>query len=292
MLEGEVTNEKSLVRPTFDMEVEVKIPKDMPKVEHNLDKLESYAEQLKEFYGSLIIEEKDVKDAEAEVTKLNKLIDKVKRLRIDSINDYKKPIDDFESTAKKIEALLNNTKDSIKSVLDVYDAKRIDKKYNEVIKPILDSLVSDAFCKGFLIDTNRIEQSKRWYNKTIKDEDIENDIQSQINEMIIEQQKEKEGIEIINKTISMTNNDKLNTDMYIERFKYTKDLTSVLNDIERENNVSHETSKEQPKDDIWNTQDKMIVSFSGNAEQIEKLKAYAKELGMEEIYYADSKNNN
>ena len=108
MLEGEVTNEKSLVRPSFDLEVEVKIPKDMPKVEHNLDKLESYAEQLKEFYGSLIIEEKDVKDAEAEVTKLNKLIDKVKRLRIDSINDYKKPIDDFESTAKKIEALLMN----------------------------------------------------------------------------------------------------------------------------------------------------------------------------------------
>ena len=58
MLEGEIT--KELVKPTFDMDVEVKLPKNIPSVEHNLDKLEEYALNLKDWYTSLIIQEMDL----------------------------------------------------------------------------------------------------------------------------------------------------------------------------------------------------------------------------------------
>ena len=46
----EAINEKTLVKPTFEMDVEVKIPSDMPMVEHNLDNLKEYALNLNTFY--------------------------------------------------------------------------------------------------------------------------------------------------------------------------------------------------------------------------------------------------
>lgn len=270
-----------LVKPTFDMEVEVHIPNNMPKVEHNLDKLENYAEKLNEHYSKLIIQEKDIKDAEAEKAKLNKLIEQVKRLRIDNVKEYKKPIEDFELTAKRVENLLGQASDTIKTALDGFDKQRQEEKLNKVINPIMNTLISNAFVKGYLINPVQIEENPKWFNKTYKDEDIENDIQEQIDLIIKAEDELNQGIEVIKSNIAMANNPKLNEAMYIERFKYNRDLTSVLSDIAKDNNVSHETL--EPVGDVWTTQDKMIISFSGNAEQIIKIRAYAKELGMEEI---------
>lgn len=288
-MEAEIISETSITKPVFDMDVEVKLPKNMPKVEHNLSELESYAEKLKEFYSSIIIRKEDIKDAEAESTKVNKLIEQVKRLRIDNINKYKEPIEDFEKTAKNIESLLADAKDVIKVSLTKYEDERKNKKLKEVINPIINNIISNAFCEGYLIDVNRIEQSKRWFNKTIKDSDIEEDIQNQVNEIISEQKQINEGIEVINKTILMCTNESLNKEMYIERFKYTKDLTSILNDIERDNNNSkiivHNTCG---TNDIFDTQsnnesNKIMVTFKGTEEQVERLRKFANEIGMEEL---------
>ena len=285
MLEGEITNE--LTKPTFDLDVEVKLPKDMPIVEHNLDKLEEYALNLNEWYSKLVIQESDIKNAESEKAKLNKLIDQVKRLRIDNVKAYKKPIEDFESTAKRVESILGEAADTIKSTLDIYEEKRKNEKYENIIKPLINSAISESFIKGHFINPERIEENSKWYNKTYKEEDIAKDIQDQVDEIIRDEESLKQGIEVIKSNIAMANNDKLNTEMYIERFKYSRDLTAVLNDIARDNNVSHETS--EPKltmivNDAWETSNVMTkATFMGSVEQISKLRAYAKELGMEEI---------
>lgn len=296
MIEGEVLNETSLVKPTFTMDVEVKIPKDLPKVEHNLDQLKEYAINLNEFYKKVIITNKDIKEAEAEKAKLNKLIEQVKRLRIDKVKEYKQPADDFEKTAKEIETILGSASDTIKYSLDIFENKRIEEKKKNIITPILNNAISQAFVKGYLIDSNLIVENPKWYNKTYKDADIENDIQSQIDEMIRLEATLNEGIEVIKSNIKMANNPNLNEAMYIERFKHSRDLTAVLNDISRDNNVSHETLKEQQMtiDDIFGTtpqidgdwvveEPKFNITFRGDADQIYKLRAYAKELGMEEV---------
>lgn len=303
MIEGEVLNETSLVKPTFTMDVEVKIPKDLPKVEHNLDQLKEYAINLNEFYKKVIITNKDIKEAEAEKAKLNKLIEQVKRLRIDKVKEYKQPADDFEKTAKEIESILGSASDTIKYSLDIFENKRIEEKKKNIITPILNNAISQAFVKGYLIDSNLIIENPKWYNKTYKDADIENDIQSQIDEMIRLEATLNEGIEVIKSNIKMANNPNLNEAMYIERFKHSRDLTAVLNDISRDNNVSHETANEQQRtaneqqmtiDDIFGTrpqidgdwvveEPKFNITFRGDADQIYKLRAYAKELGMEEV---------
>lgn len=290
MIDGEITNE--LTKPTFNLDVEVKLPKDMPVVEHNLDKLEKYALNLNKWYSKLVIQESDIENAKAEKAKLNKLIDQVKRLRIDNVEAYKKPIEDFESTAKRVESILGKTADTIKSTLDIYEEKRKNEKYENVIKPLINSAISEAFTKGYFINPEKIEENSKWYNKTYKDEDIERDIQDQVDIIIKDEETLNQGIEVIKSNIAMANNDKLNTEMYIERFKFSRNLTAVLNDIARDNNVSHETSEPKQAEvinDVWGDQITMCrVTFEGTAEQMSKLREYAKELGMEEIKYGNN----
>ena len=303
MMEAEVLNETSLVKPIFTMDVEVKIPNNLPKVEHNLDQLKEYAINLNEFYKKVIITNKDIKEAESEKAKLNKLIEQVKRLRIDKVKEYKQPADDFEKTAKEIESILGNAADTIKVSLDVFENKRIEEKKKNIIIPILNNAISQAFVKGYLIDSNLIVENPKWYNKTFKDSDIEEEIWEQIDEFIRQESELNTGIEVIKSNISMANNPNLNEAMYIERFKHSRDLASVLNDISRDNNVSRETENEQQRtaneqqitiDDIFGTrpqidgdwvveEPKFNITFRGDADQIYKLRAYAQQLGMEEL---------
>lgn len=276
-----------LTKPTFELEVSVEVPKDLPEIKHNLGDLKEYAIKLNNFYSKLIIQEKDIKDAEAEKAKLNNLINQVKRLRIDKVKEYKKPAEDFENTAKEIESILDEASSTIKATLDVYESKRVEKKYQEVIKPIINNVISQAFIKGYLINPDNIVENSKWYNKTFKNDDIFNDVQSQVDELIRQEDTLKQGIEVIKSNIAMSNNPNLNEAMYIERFKFNKDLTSVLADIARDNqiNVSCETSKVEETNifdaaqTIYNT----TVTFRGTVEQINKIKEYAKQIGMEEV---------
>lgn len=201
-------------KPTFDMELIVSLPKNMPKVEHNLDKLEEYAKNINEHYSKLIIQKEHIKDAEAEKAKINNLIKDVKRLRIDKLKEYKQPIEDFEETAKRVEFILLEASETIKASLDIFEGDRKEEKYENVIKPLINNIISQEFVKGNFINPDDIEENPKWYNKTYKDEDIEKDIQLQVYAIVMG-----------NKTIT----------------------------------------------------------FKGTEEQVNKLRAYAKELGMEEI---------
>ena len=283
MIDGEVVKETTLTKPTFEMDVEVRIPDNIPEVEHNLDRLKEYALELNQFYKKFIITEKDIKDAESEKAKLNKLIDQVKRLRIDKVKEYKKPIEDFEKTAKEVESILAEASGTIKYTLDEYDAKRMEEKREKVIKPILNNIVSQAFVKGYLINPANIIENPKWYNKTFKEDDIESEIQAQVDEIIRQEDELNQGIEVIKSNIAMANNPNLNEAMYIERFKYSRDLTSVLGDISRDNNVSHETLNETKMFDATETTYQTTVTFRGQPDLIESMRVYAKEMGLEEV---------
>lgn len=295
MKEAEITNE--IVKPSFNEEVIVNIPKDMPEITHNLDKLEDFAKSLKVFYTKLIFSDDRINEATNERKKINSLIDTVKRLRIDKVKEYKKPIENFEATAKNIESLLGEAKDSIQIFIDKTEEKRKDTKRKESIEPIINNLVSDAFIKGYLIDKNEIIIDNRWYNKTYKEADIEKDVSDQINELIRQQNEFNQGVEIIKSTLEAYNN--LNAyDKYIERFKYTKDLTSILSDIKEEaknvkltinNNKSLavELNDLSMFDDTAINVQKMVSEYTikvrGTVDQFAHLKEFIKNIGMEEI---------
>lgn len=295
MMEAEITKEVTLVKPTFEMEVKVEIPK-IEKVEHNLGLLKEYVVKLKEYYSKLVFTDEQTKDAENERKNLNALLKKVEELRKENVKKYKEPIDDFESTSKDIENLIKSAREDIQVFIDKAEEKRRREKDEKIIKPIINSLVSDAFVKGYLINKEEIIYDNRWFNKTFKDADIEKDIKSQIEEIIRKQDELNQGLEVIKSNLDAYKRTQ-DYDKYAERFKYTRDLTSVLNDIKNDNKtvfgnvhvfdkvITDEDVKMIDNSSMFDMPKEIRVTktFIGTKVQMELLSQYAYKLGMEVV---------
>ena len=287
-------NAVEIKRPSFDEEITIEIPKDMPEIKHNLGELKDFALQLKDFYSKLVFSDNNVNEASKEKTKLNKLVNEVKRLRIDNIKKYKEPIESFESTAKEIEKLLNEAKDSVQVFIDKAEKQRRDEKLEKVITPIINVAINNAFVKGHLIEADKILIDDRWFNKTFKDKDIEEDVNNQVDLIISVEEEYQKGLGIIKSTIEMASQMSINRDYdkYVERFKFTRDLTSVLDDIKNENerreNSTEQTTIIDNKTmfDLQNDTNKGIIitkTFRGTEQQMNLLGQYAMKLGMEVV---------
>lgn len=293
MMEAEINNEVSLVKPTFEMEVKVKIPK-IEKVEHNLDLLKDYVVKLKEYYSKLVFTDEQTKDAENERKNLNALLKKVEDLRKENVKKYKEPIDDFESTSKDIENLIKSAREDIQVFIDKAEEKRRKEKDEKIIKPIINSLISEAFVKGYLVNKDEIVYDNRWFNKTFKDTDIEKDITSQIEEIMRKQDELNQGLEVIKANLDAYKRTQ-DYDKYAERFKYTRDLTGVLNDIKNDNtktvsgnlNVFNKTvtDKDIDNSNMFDMPKELIFTktFRGSERQMALLCQYAYKLGMEVV---------
>lgn len=287
-------NAVEIKRPSFDEEITIEIPKDMPEIKHNLGELKDFALQLKDFYSKLVFSDDNINEASKEKTKLNKLVNEIKRLRIDNVKKYKEPIESFESTAKEIEKLLNEAKDSVQVFIDKAEEQRRQEKLEKVITPIINVAVNNAFVKGHLIDTNKILIDDRWFNKTFKDKDIEEDVNNQVDLIISVEEEYQKGLGIIKSTIEMASQMSINRDYdkYVERFKFTRDLTSVLDDIKNENerrkNSTEQTTIIDNKTmfDLQNDSNNDIIitkTFRGTEQQMNLLGQYAMKLGMEVV---------
>lgn len=298
-------NAVEIKRPSFDEEITIEIPKDMPEIKHNLGELKDFALQLKDFYSKLVFSDNNVNEASKEKTKLNKLVNEVKRLRIDNIKKYKEPIESFESTAKEIERLLNEAKDSVQVFIDKAERQRREDKLEKVITPIINLAINNAFVKGHLIEADKILIDDRWFNKTFKDKDIEEDVNNQVDLIISVEEEYQKGLGIIKSTIEMASQMSINRDYdkYAERFKFTRDLTSVLDDIKNENErrensteqttiIDNKTMFDVTLDDV--IEDKIdlqikdvefTIKLKGTQKQFNLLKDYIERLGMEVVIY-------
>lgn len=298
-------NTVEIKRPSFDEEITIEIPKDMPEIKHNLGELKDFALQLKDFYSKLVFSDDNINEASKEKTKLNKLVNEIKRLRIDNVKKYKEPIESFESTAKEIEKLLNEAKDSVQVFIDKAERQRREDKLEKVITPIINLAINNAFVKGHLIEADKILIDDRWFNKTFKDKDIEEDVNNQVDLIISVEEEYQKGLGIIKSTIEMASQMSINRDYdkYAERFKFTRDLTSVLDDIKNENE-RRENSTEQTtiidnktmfdvtldnviedKIDLQIKDVEFTIKLKGTQKQFNLLKDYIERLGMEVVIY-------
>ena len=287
--------ETKLARPTFNEDIIVEIPKDMPEIKHNLGRLVDFSVALEKFYGNLVFNDENASEAGKEKTKLNKLINEVKRLRIDKVKEYKEPIEDFEKTAKKVEKNLERAKDSVQVFIDKAEKKHRDEKLEKVIIPIINVAVNKAFVEGYFIDGDYLVIDDRWFNKTFKDKDIEEDIDNQIKEIKRKQDEYNQGVEVIKSNLEAYNmTDKV--DKYLERFKHTLNITEILQDIKNENDIIKNSNNQKAvidntsmfdvnasMFDLRNEKVEFTIKVRGTQDQFINLRKYIKELGMEEI---------
>ena len=227
-------NEIEVVKPTLKVDLDIKLPEIAP-VEHNLSIIEDYATQLNEFYNKLVFTPDQYNDAKDERIKVNKLKKLIEDNRKEIVKEYKEPIDDFEATSKRIEKLLESAANTIGASIEKFDLKQQEikrEKINKLIEAIREDIILNH--KEFEVQLRafNIEFDKRWFNKTYKDKDLENDIGAQFNSALDDLYNFKEGAEIILNYFNTINVDNLlNKEVYIERYKFTRDVNGVLSSI-------------------------------------------------------------
>lgn len=227
-------NEIEVVKPTLKVDLDVELPEITP-VKHNLGIIEEYAKQLNEFYGKLVFTNDQYTEAKDERAKVNKLKKTIEDNRKEIVKEYKQPIDDFEATSKRIEKLLESASNTIGASIERFDLEQQAIK-TERINKIIEAIRGDFILtnKEFEVQLKQvsIEFDKRWFNKTYKNSDLEQDICIQFSNALDDLYKFKADAEMIITFFNTINVDNLlNKEVYIERYKFTRDVNEVINNI-------------------------------------------------------------
>ena len=227
-------NEIEVVKPTLKVDLDIELPEVLP-VKHNLGIIEEYAKQLNEFYGKLVFTNDQYAEAKDERAKVNKLKKTIEDNRKEIVKEFKQPIDDFEATSKRIEKLLESASNTIGASIERFDLEQQaikTERINKIIEAIRgDFILTNKEFEAQLKQVN-IEFDKRWFNKTYKNSDLEQDICSQFSNALDDLYKFKADAETIINFFNTINVDNLlNKEVYIERYKFTRDVNEVINNI-------------------------------------------------------------
>lgn len=226
-----------LVKPELNIDLDIKLP-EIPPIEHNLSQVEKWVTQLDEFYDKLVFNEAQYKEATSERTKVNKLKKTIEDNRKEIVQKFKKPIDDFESTSKRIEKALGNVSSKLGEKIQVFDLKEKkikEEKINKMIDDIRESFMQSYVEYAKYLKELNIYFDDRWFNKTFKDKDISDAITTQFNEKVDDLDAYKRDAEVLVDYFNAINKDGLlSKDKYIERYKYTRDVNSVMADIKKD----------------------------------------------------------
>lgn len=275
-----------IVRPTIDLTLDVRIPK-MEPIEHNLGNVKEAIVRLNEFYDSLIFTEDQVSDAEKELTKLRGLLKTIEDNRKETVKEFKKPIDDFEVTSKDIEKLLKESVEIIKSKIEGFKKEEENKKIEEIkgyIHEVYESFMTENGQYRESITEDTIIFNEKWLNKTFKVSQMKEEIAQQLiyNRNWLENYNK--DVNTIKEFVEL-NNKELNLEKYITEYKYTQNLTDVLEHIKKDSaEVKMEPVKEEtPIDPFAQFDTNKTIKITGTAEQINALKVYAYTLGITNI---------
>ena len=289
-----------IVRPEIIFDLEINVP-EVPKIEHNLDALQKRTTELKDFYNKLVITEDEVDNLLKDKTDINKLLKKIEDNRKENVRKFNQPINDFESTSKDIEKTLKSIVDIINTKTNVFiDEQKEQKKkaiqvyYAEVYEELVDDY------KKYVSPSNIVFNDK-WLNKMYdltkkaKVEEIKKEIREQYTEIIEQAVEIENNIEVLTNYFNAFQNNNLNLYMYIERYKHTLDLKSVMEDIKNDYNSKNEEQKALKAEEIYDDLDDIFgadiddlydlgtkeVTIIGESYKINLIIEYAKQLGLE-----------
>lgn len=287
------TNIVEIERPKIDLNLEVILPKIEP-VKHNLGIVKEKIQELKLFYDSLVFTEDQVDEAEKELTTLRSFVRTMETDRKEKVSKYKEPIDDYEKTAKSIETLLKDSIDSIKSKIEVFKKEQQDletKRFKDIINCVIGTFEEMYPGMKDKVKQEQVIIDSRWYNKTYKDKQINEDIINQLEQLRSNLERKDKEISIINGMLDSLGNTNLVKEKYLTQYDYTNDLSVVMESIKKDNEIKVEiVTKQEPI--ITNSDidpfaviydNKESVTFKGTKDQINELKSYAYTIGITEI---------
>lgn len=201
-------------KPILKNEIKAEITT-IGKVEDNILEAKEYALELKDYYSKLVFTEEQKSDAEKERAGINKLVKSIEDYRKNIMAEFKKPIENFEITAKETEKILKETSTFVDIQIKNFETKEKEirkenarKIYEETIEELKEVI---SFEKIF---------NEKWLNKGSWKEDGSSPmIVSEITEI---KDKVRSGLKAI---------EELHTDFELEvknSFLENYDLTAAI----------------------------------------------------------------
>lgn len=161
-------------KPVLKNEIKAEI-KGISKVEDNITEAKEYALSLKEYYGTLVFNDDQLKEAKDERASINKLVKSIADYRKNIVAEFKKPIEQFETTAKETEKILKETSDFVDVQVKNFENKEKEKKREEIEK-IYNTQIEEL---KDVISINQLFNDK-WLNRGTTLQSIEDEIKNKL----------------------------------------------------------------------------------------------------------------
>lgn len=245
-------------KPILKNEIEAKIS-GVAKVEDNIEEAKEYALQLKEYYSKLIFTDNQLDEAKNERISINKIIKKISDYRKNIIAEFKKPIEQFENTAKETEKILKETADYVDNQVKNFEGKEKQKK-KEQIEIIFNQLIeeeaiSDLITLSMLFD-------ERYLNKTYKIEDVGKDLSEKIKRIV----NDVQAIKNLNSEYEVSLINK-----YLDNF----DLSIVIAENKKLYELKNKSQQlEEKKEEIKKEKVEVLLTKKVDTENIDPVKEY------------------
>ena len=276
-----ITNEITKEEPHLSFEPAIKLP-EIPKVEHNLNVIKNYAEELKDFWQPVLFTSEQLDKAKEVKAGINKLVKQVADLRKETVKKYKEPIDDFEKTAKETEAILKEASEVLSNKINVFVQQEQEAKSENILR-LINGILADS--KTDITD-GEIAWDPKWLNKTYKMSQIEEDVKNQINNILTVKETKRLAKENLRLKLDQLDPEGiLNHEVYVTKLDYVDNVDLVFASATNDFEELKRSIMEQPIleiDDIFNPTT-YKVTFEGSFEEIQKLKEFAKANNIKEV---------
>lgn len=273
-----ITNEITREEPHLSFEPVIELP-EIPEVTHNLDVVKQYAQDLKDFWQPVIFTSEQVDKAKEVKAGINKLVKKVGDLRKETVKEYKKPIDDFEKTAKETEAILKEASEVLNNKINVFVEQEQNEKREEI-----NNLITD-YIKDTGVKFEEIVWDNRWFNKTYKLSQIEEDVTNQVNNILTVKETKrllKDNLRL--KLEQLDPGHLLTHEVYLTKLDYVDNVDMVFASAVEDFKNYTKIAEPEPVNinDIFKPTT-YKVTFEGSFEEIQKLKEFAKANNIKEV---------
>ena len=276
-----ITNEITKEEPHLSFEPAIKLP-EIPKVEHNLNVIKNYAEELKDFWQPVLFTSEQLDKAKEVKAGINKLVKQVADLRKETVKKYKESIDDFEKTAKETEAILKEASEVLSNKINVFVQQEQEAKSENILR-LINGILADS--KTDITD-GEIAWDPKWLNKTYKMSQIEEDVKNQINNILTVKETKRLAKENLRLKLDQLDPEGiLNHEVYVTKLDYVDNVDLVFASATNDFEELKRSIMEQPIleiDDIFNPTT-YKVTFEGSFEEIQKLKEFAKANNIKEV---------
>lgn len=221
------------MKPILKNEIKAEI-KGISRVEDNILDAKEYALSLKEYYSNLVFNDDQIKEAKEERASINKIVKSIADYRKNIVAEFKKPIEQFETTAKETEKILKETSEYVDVQVKKFENEEKEKKKKEIEK-LYENNIEEL--KG-LVDFNKLFNGK-WLNKTTSLETIEKELKEKLEEV-------RNGLKAIEKLNSKYETEIKNT--FLQDFDLPKAIIKNNQLKEQEEKLSKvEETKEEIK---------------------------------------------